>query len=744
MKRTKFLSGALALALAVTSISVASVDGSVSAAAAKPKLNAKSKSIKVGEKFTLKVKKTKGVKKIVKTAWTPKKSKVVTLSKAGNTSVTIKGKAEGKQKITGKVTYKLKSSKKTVKLSCTVKVNGKGSEATSVPAATSPAATNQATTAPTSQATTAPTGQATAEPTATPEPSPNPYYNVSGYYASYDGSKSYKGKDNLYVNYVMADSKEVNKEAKAIEKLTFKIDSETSFEVGVYVNSWEKGVTETSSRSINASNQASAKVGSFTTNGEIGQEVSVDLSGEALDAITNERITFGFYIDPEKTAKELQRYCLHDMYAVYGGKSYPVSLSFNTVGCTGSAKGIYSTRGQDSSEIVSDKYVSLASLTEAKGYKFGTVVTYNTIQDKEFANLVKKHCDSITAANEFKAYSLLNQSACKESKDGMPAGMNWSQADAICEWAKENNLKIRGHALVWDQSMCQWFFNEGYEDNKTDDAGNVTNRVSADVMKQRLESYIEQVIMHFEEKYPGLIYCWDVVNEGLTDETDAGNGGDKAHYAIRTERSGEKNPFYEVLGYEYIKIAFQAARKTLTDHNITGIDLVYNDYNVFQTYNDKRNRVVKLVQYLNEEEHLCDTVGMQGYLGYGQQTNCLGDNLISGVKDTIVALSKAGVKVQLTEMAMRNFTNTEQYMDAHADFASRMFSMLADINTETDNAFTSMSLWAFVDDPTLNYMDDEYEYDIYTPYSGLFDETLAAKKSFQSIYKAFGGTWPEN
>ncbi len=742
MKKSRILSGALAIAMAVTSISVASVDNSASAAAAKPKLNAKSKSIKVGEKFKIKVKKTKGVKKIVKTAWTPKKSKAVTLSKANNTSVTVKGKAVGKQKITGKVTYKIKSKKATVKLSCTITVTDASANVS--PSASAAAVQATATAPAAGQATQVPAGQTTAEPSATPEPSKVPYYDQAGYYASYDGNKSSKGKDNLYVNYVMADSKEVNKEAKAVEKLTFKIDSESSFEVGVYVGSWDKGVTETSSRSLNAANQASAKVGSFTTNGQIGQEVSVDLSGDALDAITNERITFAFYIDPEKTAKELQRYCLYDMYAVYGGKSYPVSLTFNTVGCTSSAKGIYSTRQQDSSEIVSDKYDSLASLTEAKGYKFGTVVTYNTIQDKEFANLVKKHCDSITAANEFKAYSLLNQSACKESKDGMPTGMNWSQADAICEWAKENNLKIRGHALVWDQSMCQWFFNVGYEDNKTDAEGNVTNRVDADTMKARLESYINQVILHFEEKYPGLIYCWDVVNEGLTDNNDDNDKG-AGTYLIRSKRNGELNPFYEVLGEDYVKLSFQYARKTLTDNNIKNIDLVYNDYNVFQTYGiNKRKTVINLVKYLNADEKLVDTVGMQGYLGYGQQSNCLGDNLISGVKDTIKELSNAGVKVQLTEMAMRNFTNTDQYMNAHADFASRMFSMLADINEETNNAFTSMSLWAFVDDPTLNYTDDEYEYDIYTPYSGLFDETLTAKKSFRSIYEAFGGTWPQD
>lgn len=737
MRRTKLLASVLALAMTISSITVTGNDAS--AAAAKPKLSATKKTVAIGKTATVKVKKVSGVKSISKTTWATSKKKVAAISKSNKTSATIKGKKKGTAKITAKVTYKLKNGKKaSKKLTCTVTVSNKKVAATNAPAVTATpgtAATN--TPAATTAAATA-TPTPTVEPTATPVPTENPYYNVSGYYASYDGNKSYRGKDNLFVNYVMADSKEINTKASAVNKLSFKIDSNDSYEMGIYVNNWDCAASSLGD---------SAKVGTFTTNGTAGQQIDVEISGDAIAAIDNEKISFGFYTD--KVDKSKQTYCLHDMYVGYTGSDvmYPVNLTYNTVGCTSTASGIYTTRQKDSSAVISDAYKSLASLTEAKGYKFGTCVTYDQIMnDKEFCNLVAKHCDSITATNEFKAYSLLNQDACQKSEDGMPAGMNYANADAIFDWAKANNLKIRGHALVWDQSMCSWFFNEGYAADEVDADGNVTNRVDAETMKKRLESYINQVMMHFEEKETDknnrVIYCWDVVNEGLTDEAD-GSGGDKDHYYIRTTRDGKANPFYEVLGYEYIKIAFEAARKTIDDNNITGVDLVYNDYNVFQTYNDKRNRVINLVKYLNKDTKLVDTVGMQGYLGYGNQNNCLGDGLVSGVKDTIIALDKAGVKVQLTEMAMRNFTNTSKYMDAHSEFAKKMFSMLAEINDTTNGAFTSMSLWAFIDDPTLNYTDDTYEYDIYTPYSGLFDEVYTAKGSFNAIYEAFGGELPK-
>ncbi|MCR5798046.1 MAG: endo-1,4-beta-xylanase [Eubacterium sp.] len=743
MKKTKFLSGVLAIALAASSLGVVMTDTSAEAAA-KPKLSATKKTIKKGKSFKLTVKKVSGIKAISKVKWSADKKSIVSIKKSGKTAAKIIGKAAGKAKVTAKVTFKNKKGKKsTKKLVCKVTVKATPAKKSIQPAAptAAPATQTQASsTTATSSETKAPVETATPEPT--PEPTKNPYYYDKGYFATYDGSKSETGKDNLYINYVMADSKEKNKQASVITNLRFKIDTEESFEMGIYVNTWGEKVTDTKERVCDAAKLGeAARVGTFSTNGTKGQSVDVALSGAALEAIDNERITFAFYADPAKVDKDKQKYILHDMQAIYEDDDenvYPVSLSYNTVGCTSDAAGIYSTRQKDSSDIIDDKYQSLASLTEAKGYKFGTCVSYNQIKnDTQFKNLLKKHCDSITASNEFKAYSLLDQEACKASPDGMPTGMKYQQADEICEWAKENGLQIRGHALVWDQSMLQWFFNKDYEDNIVED-GKVINRVDKETMTKRLQSYIEQVIMHFQTKYPGVLYCWDVVNEGLTDEQN-GSGGDKEHYYIRTTRDGTANPFYEVLGYEYIKIAFEAARDTLDKNNIQGIDLVYNDYNVFQTYNDKRNRVINLVKYLNEERKLVDTVGMQGYLGYGNQKNCLKKDLISGVKDTIVALQKAGVKVQLTEMAMRNFTNTDECQENHAEFAKNMFSMLADINETTEGAFTSMSLWAFFDDPTLNYKDDTYEYDIYTPYSGLFDETYAAKGSFFSIYEAFGG-----
>ena len=709
MRSKRIISHVLAVALVITSFAGLSA-GSVKAAAA-PKLNPAKKTVNVGDTFTIKVKKAKGVKTLKKATWKSSKAKVAAVKAKGKLAAKVTAKGEGTAKITATVKYVLSNNKNAKKkLTCKVKVNAAKAADNTTPAANNQPANNQGQAQ--NQATQAPK----AEPT--PEPTQCPYYNDKGYYAGFNGAKTSKGTDNIWVNYVMCDSKEVNTKASAVNSIKFKIDTNSAIDIDVYVAEWDCSAKAAGD---------DAKVGSFKTDGTVGQEVTVNLSGSALSSLPNEKISFGFLC---KCDKEQQFFCLHDMYVGYGGTFYPATLTEKGVGCTSYTKGVLNTRGKDASEITSDKYTSLCQLTEDKGYKFGTVVNYDLITgDKVFCDLVKKHCDSITAANEFKAYSLLDQGACKSSEDGMPR-MNYSQADTICEWAKENNLVIRGHCLVWDQSMKQWFFNEGYEDDGA--------RVSQSVARARLQSYIDQVLRHFYEKYPDVIYCWDVVNEGIDE-----NGSDPDK--IRQSRDGEANPFYEVVGNDYIQFSFKCARDTMDDLGVSAdkVALVYNDFNVI--YSNKRTPIINLVKKINSYDgnrKLCDTIGMQGYLGYGRQANMLGNDLINNVISAIQEISRNGLKVQLTEMAMRNFTNTEKYMNDHATFSKNLFTILADINTTTNGAFTSMSLWAFIDNPIQNYTDDNYEYDIYTPYSGLFDDVYSAKDSFFEVYKALGGEMP--
>ncbi|MDE6635712.1 MAG: endo-1,4-beta-xylanase, partial [Lachnospiraceae bacterium] len=318
--------------------------------------------------------------------------------------------------------------------------------------------------------------------------------------------------------------------------------------------------------------------------------------------------------------------------------------------------------------------------------------------------------------------------------------MKYEKADFICEWAQKNNLKIRGHALVWDNAMEEnhkWFFTKGYKQDSNDYASN-------DICRARLKYYVNEVMRHFQEKYPDVVYCWDVVNEGIDE-----NSGNKLK--IRENRRGP-NPFYyhcsekaNGQGEDYIKFTFKCAYDTreamiqegkLTDRS--KIELVYNDYNVIE--DNKRPYVKKLVEHLNSgDEQLCDSVGCQGYLGaYQKQQGCLEQSWVDKTTKTIKEFSSMtpSVHVQLTEMAMRNFD--WDALDDHGDFAARLFNGLANINAETNNSFTSMSMWAFIDDPCFNKVDDSFDYWQYAPFSGMFDDVYRVKPAFTFAHDILG------
>ena len=360
----------------------------------------------------------------------------------------------------------------------------------------------------------------------------------------------------------------------------------------------------------------------------------------------------------------------------------------------------------------------LYKTTERHGFKMGAVISYHSALNAAYTNMLKEDFNSITASNEFKAYSLLNQGDSMRSANGMPA-MNYSQADTIAKFAQENRIGIRGHVLVWDAYMPVWFFKEGY---KNDSAF-----VDSETMKKRLEYYIDEVVSHFEKNFPGVVYCWDVVNEAVADGPNECKAGDER--CVRTLRGGTPNYFYEVIGPDYVELAFKYARTAANKVN-PNIKLFYNDYNTF--YSPKKEAIGKLLASINKNEKLCDGLGMQGYVGgYGQQAGCMNQNDINLFSKAIKFYGEMGLEVHVTELALRNY-ELEQ-AGAHEDFYESFFKMLAASNSE-HNYLTSVSIWGLTDNP--NMPKNDYNYKMNGPYCGIFHNDLQKKPEFYRIIKA--------
>lgn len=372
---------------------------------------------------------------------------------------------------------------------------------------------------------------------------------------------------------------------------------------------------------------------------------------------------------------------------------------------------------------------SLKELSKDDGFLIGAAFSYNQLRDQRYIQIVKHHFGSVTPTNELKAYSLLDQRASQKTSDGSPA-MNYSKADDMLTFAQANGLKVRGHVLVWDAYMTDWFFREGYS--------NGAAFVDQKTMRTRLQSYIEQVMTHFEEKFPGLVYCWDVVNEAVGDSAGEFEPDDPRR--LRLTRNGAPNLFYQCVGDDYVELSFQYARDTAEKLG-ADIRLFYNDYNAFMF--DKSIAIRELAKSINtyardengEYRKLIDGIGMQGYIGgYGTQSGCMNDADLPKIKAAIEGYAEMGMEVQLTEMAVRTYENDDATMEKHAAFYGKLFKLFKSINRNIESKpLTGVSIWGLFDCPSLPK--NNYTYKLNSPYGGLFTERSEPKAVLDTLYE---------
>ena len=259
-------------------------------------------------------------------------------------------------------------------------------------------------------------------------------------------------------------------------------------------------------------------------------------------------------------------------------------------------------------------------------------------------------------------------------------------------------------------------------------------------MRARLASYIDQVMTHFEEKYPGTIYCWDVVNEAIGDSAGEYRISDSRR--LRTKRNNQSNPLYEYVGEDYVEYAFLCARNT-AEKLQSEVKLFYNDYNLF--FPEKREAACALVKSIQgyavddagNPRSLIDGMGMQGYMGgYGTQAGCLDPAIIKRVRQSIKAYSLLGLEVQLTEMAVRNFDQAKA--PEHDAFYAKLFTdVFMKANTEENARLTAVCIWGLVDaNPAAK---NDYNYKMNSPYGCLLTRDYRIKTCFDAVWHALKG-----
>lgn len=240
-------------------------------------------------------------------------------------------------------------------------------------------------------------------------------------------------------------------------------------------------------------------------------------------------------------------------------------------------------------------------------FTVGVAVNRFNVSVPEQMELIKKNFNSITAENVMKPVSV-------HPKEGV---YNWGGADSVANFCRANNIKLRGHCLMWHTQFSEWMF---YDKNGKE--------VSKDVFYKRVREHIHAVV----NRYKDIVYCWDVVNEAIVDGPAKGWDGK----LVNPYRESKQ---YKLCGEEFIAKAFEYAHEA--DPNAI---LFYNDYNAADPA--KRDRIYNMVKTMQQAGVPITGIGMQGHY------NIYGPSM-KDVEDAIVKYSELVKNIHITELDIR-------------------------------------------------------------------------------------------
>lgn len=319
-------------------------------------------------------------------------------------------------------------------------------------------------------------------------------------------------------------------------------------------------------------------------------------------------------------------------------------------------------------------------------FPMGVAVAPNTVEG-ESAELIKKEFNSITPEN------VMKMGPIHPEKDRF----YWEDADKIAAFAKENDLKMRGHALVWHQQTGGWIF-------KDEEGG----KVSKEELLSRMKTHIDSVV----SRYKGTIYSWDVVNEAIADDPN------------EFLRNSE---WYEIAGEDFIIKAFEYARAA--DPNA---ELYYNDYNAIIP--EKRDRIYKLLKMLVDRNVPIDGVGIQGHWSIHGPSE-------EELREAMEMYSSLGLDVQITELDVslypwekeqreRRPEDVDEFTPELEQQQIEAYDMFFRVFRDYKDVLTGVTFWNLSDQYTWL---DHYPVEGRKNYPLLFDENMERKKVYYEV-----------
>jgi len=120
---------------------------------------------------------------------------------------------------------------------------------------------------------------------------------------------------------------------------------------------------------------------------------------------------------------------------------------------------------------------TLKALAQTRSLNIGNILSYGDLSNQKKSDLIKSEFNNVTFENEMKHEAIVQNNGF----------MDFSRADAMVAWAKNNGLAVYGHTLVWHQNQNATYLKSVAAPPVTEFNG--PNLISNPTMDENIDGY---------------------------------------------------------------------------------------------------------------------------------------------------------------------------------------------------------------------------------------------------------------
>jgi endo-1,4-beta-xylanase len=321
---------------------------------------------------------------------------------------------------------------------------------------------------------------------------------------------------------------------------------------------------------------------------------------------------------------------------------------------------------------------TLRSLSEQRGILFGAAVNWRALKtDYAYRDILAEEFNLLTPESEMNYGSLSPHFGAYE----------FGPACELVNFARANDMRVRGHTLLWHKMNPTWLKESDYN-----------RRQALDL----LEKHIYTTTGYFHNE----IEAWDVVAEPLSPD-----GGLRSSFWLNT------------IGPDYLDYAFRWAHEAEP-----GAHLFINE-NEVEGMTPKSNELFEMVNDMLHRGIPVHGIGFQMHLSLEEQSRLPKPPSVPDLYDNMKRISDLGLEIHFTEMDV----HVNQAKEPNPEILERQAAVYRSIlSTALRNPmFKALILWGVTD--RYAWLHENIEQ---PDYPLPFDSYYQPKPAYEALYHA--------